>query len=817
MTEATVKGIGGILLDVDYTTENEHAVLGVYVRNAKSGKIEKFTEKNFSPYFYIIAESAGSAKKLEKEIPAHEFPNKIRACGTEIVKRVNAENVIKVSFRNTRELTEAREHVLKITGVKERREYDIPYVRRYLIDSGIEPMGRVEIEADENNEIKKIKKITGREGSGAAQEFKVGCFDIETFTRGRFPEADKDAVISIAYAGKGERTVFSYGEGWGKRKGLEIFADEKEMLRAFADKLKKEELDVIVTYNGDMFDFPYMKERMNKLGLKFDIGYGGAEPSFMNKGMDTAARVKGTQHLDAYQIVRTLTRIGALNLIKLDLESVVEGIFKKKKEKLSADKMAEMWKTRKGLEKLAQYNDEDAYYTLKIALEHMPLFVEIARLVRQTLFDASRAMSSTIVEALLISRAFESKRLIPNKPGEGDVKSRMLQTFKGGYVREPIPGLHENIAVLDFRSLHPSIIISHNVGPETLKCNHPKCEGGKNLSPDKDWFCMEERGIISEMLEDVLDMRMAVKGRMKKAEKGSREYAALNARQHALKIVLNSTYGSMGYARFRWYSRECARAVTAWSRHYIQETMKDAEKAGFKVLYGDTDSSLLLVPKGKTKNDVLEFVEKTNDKLPGVMELEFEGMFRRGIFVSTREGKAAKKRYALVDFDGNIKIVGFEYVRRDWSRVAKETQREILSIVLREGDVKKATEVLRKIIAELKSGKTPKRDLIIMTQIKKPLKEYAAIGPHVAAAKKAVERGKEMSVGSLVSYIITKKGKSISDRAELEEYVQEGDYDAEYYIGHQVMPAVEKVFIALGYKKDDLVEGGKQASLSSFA
>ena len=106
-----------------------------------------------------------------------------------------------------------------------------------------------------------------------------------------------------------------------------------------------------------------------------------------------------------------------------------------------------------------------------------------------------------------------------------------------------------------------------------------------------------------------------------------------------------------------------------------------------------------------------------------------------------------------------------------------------------------------------------------MTLLQRNVNDYDSIGPHVAAAKKAIERGKKLGVGSMLSFIIT-KGKekmSISDKAELEEYVEEGDYDAEYYIENQVLPAVIKIMQELGYTKEDLIIGGKQTGLGAWS
>ena len=116
----------------------------------------------------------------------------------------------------------------------------------------------------------------------------------------------------------------------------------------------------------------------------------------------------------------------------------------------------------------------------------------------------------------------------------------------------------------------------------------------------------------------------------------------------------------------------------------------------------------------------------------------------------------------------------------------------------------------------MRDGKVSNSDLVVFTQIKRKLDKYETIGPHVAAAKKAVAKGREIDVGSVIGYIITKSGKSISDKAQLQEYVKEGNYDADYYIEHQVVPAVIKVMRELGYSKEDLIQGGKQHKLAFF-
>lgn len=197
------------------------------------------------------------------------------------------------------------------------------------------------------------------------------------------------------------------------------------------------------------------------------------------------------------------------------------------------------------------------------------------------------------------------------------------------------------------------------------------------------------------------------------------------------------------------------------------------------------------------------------------MELELEGFYTRGVFVSKKaEAKGAKKKYAMIGEDGRIKIRGFELVRRDWAGVAKQVQKQVLEAILKEGSKEKAVRIVMDKIDELKAGKTPLNELVIYTQLKKSPKNYEITSPELAAANKAINSGMPIEVGSLISFIITRRGNSISDKAMPAELAK--DYDANYYIEHQVIPAVLKILKELGVKKDDLLLGGKQSSLGEW-
>lgn len=795
--------VQGLLLDCDYIEKSQGSVIRLFARTSKG--IESFEFPEFKPYFYIITDGSLSEKKLQG---LELGEKKAKILKAEKAKRENAQNAFKLSFEKVAGLTSARDEIKGVKGVLEKREHDIPFAKRFLIDNALRPMDFVEIELDSSG------NALGAKSFEKDHLLKVASIDIETYSPGKFPNAKKDPIMMVSVSTPEGSKVFSYGKK--KLERLEyckILASEKAMLEALMQELKLYSPDILVTYNGDSFDLPYIKERCSILGVEFNINSDKSEPHSSRKGSDSAFRTKGMQHLDAFQLVGFLTRFQVINLVKYDLESVSEALLAKPKKKFDFSSIEEVWEREKGIEELALYNREDAEAALEIVQKYLPLCTEVCKLGRMTLYDASRVSGGMLVEQFLIIKSFEQGLIVPNRPHEAEVLERMQAEVEGAFVREPRHGLHENLAVIDFRSFHPTIIITHNISPDTLDCSHKECAKGKNISPTGHYFCEREKGFIPKNLEEVLKKRFEFKNEFKKAKKGSKDYDLLFAKQWAFKIVLNAFFGYLGYPRSRWYCRECGNSILAWTRSYIKQTMQKAGDEGFEVIYGDTDSCMLKL-NGKSREDVEKFVEKINSEIPKPMELELENFYKRGIFVMQKSGvKGAKKKYALMDFKDNLKIVGFEYVRRDWSKIAKKTQKAVIEAVLKEGNPEKAAQIVKKAITELRELKVLKKELVIYSEIQKPLGKYDVINPQVSAALKAQKKGMKIEVGTIVGYVITRSGKSISEKAELEEFVQEGNYDPDYYISNQILPAVERIMSELGYSVEDLKQGGKQTKL----
>ncbi len=767
----------GLILDIDH--EKSRIILFVKTEN----KIEILKE-DFTDYFYFIPEDREIEEEVRGRLSNNQFLERI-----EKVKRVvdgKERGVLKIYVKDPSKLSTVRD-LIKELG--ETREYDINITEKYMMAKGIKPMVLYDIKENEGKlEFKEI---------GKEIQLNALAFDIEVYNPQGSPNPEKDPVIMISFCGENERGVITWKDidlDFVKTKNTEI-----ECITELENIAQN--YDIIYTYNGDNFDLPYLKARKKDL----ELGVNRRKVQLRKSREGHFAEIPGRPHVDVFHAISFLEGIGAIRILRYTLEDVYRAVLGKEKIDIDTRNLWKRWDKEGGeLEELARYSLQDSVATWELGEYVLPLFIELSRLTGKTLYHSVRVSASHVVESLLIREAYKRGELIPRKPKEEEVRSRLRVTFAGGYVKEPVPGLHENLAVLDFRSLYPSIIISHNVDPFTLD-KEGKCKE-YHESPNGYRFCKNKPGLLPSVLRSVLEKRFKIKKEMKKYPKDSLEYKMLHARQWSLKIAANATYGYLGYARARWYSKECAEAITAWGRYYVGKLIEEAEKAGFQVIYADTDSAFIKLGN-KKKEDVLKFLEKFNSELPEFMEVELEGFYKRGIFVTRKIGKgAAKKRYALLSETGEMKITGLEFVRTDWSELAKELQKEVLRKVL-EGKVEEAKKVVREAIEKIRQKEVPIEKYVIYTQLKQSLGQYEAIGPHVRAAKRLLEAGHIVVPGMLIGYIVTKGGGSISDRAYPYYPVNllgNREPDPEYYINNQVLPAVMKILREIGVSEEDL-------------
>ena len=567
-----------VLLDIDYITKNRIAVIRLFGKllGENEGSIIAL-DRSFKPYIYVDPQDFNDCinELNELELPKIE---KLR-------KRDNGKikDFLKITLKHPKDIYELKEKIRDLKSVENIREHDIPFYRRYLIDKGLFPINTVEVQGKVLNSNRSswsekcLFEIHGEPQNleSDLEELKMLSFNIEACNPRGMPQVKEDPIIMISFSSnQGFQKIFSTKKS--SLDFIETVPNEEELIKKYVDTVQSEDPDIILGYNSDRFDFPYIKERAEKLVVPLKLGVDGSTLKITNNGLRNAARIKGRIHIDLYSNMRR-----NLQLEHHTLKRVYKELFGEDKIDIPGHEVYTCWNDGgEKLDRLFRYSLEYVTAVTKIGEKMLPLSIELTRIVGQPLFDVARMGSGKQVEWYLIRKAFEYGDIAPNKFGS------YLRDVVGGHVKEPIKGLHTNIYYFDFRSLYPSIIISKNISPDTLV---EEDIGECHIVPEFGYkFRKTPQGFIPSVMDEILENRMRIKSIMEKSD-DYRERQVLNFQQEALKRLASTIYGLYNHSTFRWYSIECSEAITAWGRDFLKKTMEKAEKHGFKPIYADTD------------------------------------------------------------------------------------------------------------------------------------------------------------------------------------------------------------------------------------
>ena len=764
------------LLDVDYITESGKAIVRLWCKDEKGVFVAY--DRSFQPYFYVLGCEKEDVLNVKLGSDGEITPLRVE----EVKKKslgVDVE-VLKVYAKHPQHVPKLRDF---IKGFADVREADIPFAYRYLIDKDLACLDGIAIEPISKRdgklrtyEVKSVQRIEIHD----LPNLKVLAFDCEMLSP-FMPDPERDPIVAISL----------------KTEDLEdvLHGDERKVLRGFVNTLKETDPDVIVGYNQDRFDFPYLKKRCEKHGIKLDIGRDRSELTFRGG----RPKIAGRLDVDLYDIALKIPDVKIKTL-----KNVAEFLGKRIDDEISGRDIYRCWQ-RGEIEKILKHALNDVIATYYIADELLPMYYELSRLIRLPLDDVTRMGRGKQVEYLLLSEAYRIGEIAPNPP-------EMEESYEGAFVLEPKRGLHEDVFCVDFSSMYPSIMIAFNISPDTLvKGMCDECY----VTPEVGHrFRRHPDGFFKRILKMLIERRKSIKRKMKVLNPKSEEYRILNIKQQTLKILTNSIYGYTGWNMGRWYCKECAEATTAWGRYFIRKAVKMAEEMGFDVLYGDTDS-LFLKKNGLTPERLREEVEKLIDvvskELP--IQLDIDEFYRVVFFVE-------KKRYAGLTRDGRIVVKGLEVKRGDWCELAKKVQRRVIEIILRERNPKKALDYVNGVVRDIKSGKVALEDYVIYKGITKKPEKYESKQAHVKAFLRAREMGIRYPIGTKIGFVVVSGFGSISDRAYPIDLVEDFDgvrlkikrpsgvevreIDKAYYIDHQVVPSVLRILERFGYDESHL-------------
>jgi DNA polymerase-2 len=605
--------------------------------------------------------------------------------------------------------------------------------------------------------------------------------------------------------------------------------DERQLLLQFIDEVNLFDADIFIGWNVIDFDFFLLQKRCDLYGIKFAIGRDGSNPYWRtnaNNSDQHFIEIAGRVVLDGIDLLKTAT----YNFTSFSLENVAHSLLGRGKKVVDVEnRMQEIINNfNHNKSALATYNLEDCRLVWLIFEKTQLLaFAQLRSQLTGLAIDRVGGSVAAFTN-LYLPKLHRSGYIAPNM---GDGVSDLVSP--GGYVMDSIPGLYNNVLVLDFKSLYPSIIRTFKIDPMGL------IEGLTqvniyNLSSEKssvessalEGSAEESAGHLEEDIRDVViggfdgayfsrtkhflpDIIESLWSERDKAKE--QKNAALS---QAIKIIMNSFYGVLGSTGCRFFDPRLSGSITKRSHEILKKTSIWIEKLGHQVIYGDTDSIFVSIGADKTPlqasqlgielqnfiNDKWQLTLAQDFKISSQLDIEYETHFTKFLMPKIRglnhikEQKAigTKKRYAGLS-NGVIIFKGLETVRSDWTELSKDFQQELYRLVFHDEPIE---AFIKKIVDELRLG-THDDKLIYQKKIRRKLSDYVNTPPHIKAAlianTKLEAQGLKQKYKhrSTIRYVITLDGVQ-----PLEFSDSKLDYD--FYVEKQLKPIADDILPFIG-------------------
>lgn len=623
-------------------------------------------------------------------------------------------------------------------------------------------------------------------------EYKIMSFDIETGKDGR--------LLSLAYSFRSP----AYNEdrgivlGHGTETADVLFSNSEEGLLDFFQKaVKRLDPDIFTGWNVIGFDFNFLNKKSKE--LKFPILLGRNK-----RALDMFQSARGEWHvkLEGRVVIDGpwAMKMNFFSFESYKLNNVAKELLGSGKD-IDEDEEFDKWgeierRFREDKMSLAKYNVMDATLVLDIFEK-----IKLIDLILTRSF-----ISGMLLERVGGSTASFDHFYLPPLHAAGVVAPNVedvgwARQAKGGFVLSPKVGIHPNVLVMDFKSLYPTVIQTFFIDPLS------RCQ--RDVEP-----ITTPVGLSFSRTNHILPGKIA-----ELLERRSQAKKEKNANlSQAVKILMNSFYGVMGSSGCRFYQEDLPDGITGSGQWILKSVIEFLEQRGFAVLYGDTDSLFVQLPviedyDGQAKKlvgEVNNFLTKKLQQDFGVeskLEIQYDKFFQTLILTSARGNEeGAKKRYAglsLKNTDGKLVeemvLTGMEYVRSDWSLLARNFQYELIRRVFKGEDIQEyIDEILKKL-----ERKELDDQLVLSKRLSKPLDEYIKnIPPHARAAKILYEKLGILKIRP--QYVMTTRGAIPIELAH-------DDIDYDYYLDRQLAPIADSILGLFGKSFEEM--RGPQLSL----
>ncbi|KAL8143366.1 hypothetical protein V2J09_016398 [Rumex salicifolius] len=528
-----------------------------------------------------------------------------------------------------------------------------------------------------------------------------------------------------------------------------------------------------------------------------------------------------------------------LKEVSYSLTQLAKTQLNKDRNEIAPHDIPNMFQTTDSLMELIECNKTDAWLSMELMfhMSILPLTRQLTNISGNLWGKTLQGARAQRVEYLLLHAFHAKKYIVPDKyssyeretrlskrkvdHGHDDIveanvddearpdhngKGKKGPAYAGGLVLEPKKGLYDKyILLLDFNSLYPSIIQEYNICFTTVERSS---DGPVPHLPSS-----QSRGVLPELLKNLVERRRLVKSWMKNAS--GLKVQQLDIQQQALKLTANSMYGCLGFSNSRFYAKPLAELITSHGRDILQSTVDLVQKSlNLEVIYGDTDSIMIysgLDDIAEAKATAGKVILEVNKKYR-CLEIDLDGLYKRMLLLKKKKYAAVKVQFKDGTAYEVIEQKGLDMVRRDWSLLSKEIGDFCLSQILSGGSCEDVVESihnsLRKIQEKMRNGEVALEKYVITKTLTKPPEAYpdAKNQPHVQIALRLKHNGYSSgcSAGDTVPYVVCcEEGGSSGTSAGIAQRARHPDelkrdngkwmIDIDYYLSQQIHPVVSRL------------------------
>ena len=430
--------------------------------------------------------------------------------------------------------------------------------------------------------------------------------------------------------------------------------------------------------------------------------------------------------------------------------------------------------------------------------------IDLVARSRKPLQELAWASIGNVLTAIQIVEASDRDVLVPWNSWRHEFFKPMgtlHDADRGGFIFAPEVGLHENVHELDFSSLYPNIICTHNVSPDVIRCD---CHSDREDVPEIGYSICEEKGYLVDVLQPIIDARDEIKAEIKQESQrdnpNQQRLDALKGRSSALKWILVACFGYQGFSNAKFGRIECHEAINAFAREILLNTKERLEEGGWRVLHGIVDS-IWVTPNPEipdTERKELETLIAESTESTGI-RLEHEAEYEWVAFVPQRERDtgALTKYFGKIAGENEFKIRGIEARQRSTPAFIEEVQRKCLRRFDETQSPEAVIGVLQKAIQKLYAGDVDPTELIERNRVSQQLEGYTQYTQNVAALERARQQELSIHPGQDIKYVVVDDEKSSRERVKLAHETIDS-YDASYY-ETELLRAVESILSPTGW------------------